>query len=149
MLVFRIAVSKYADRLQASGRAARWNPNEVNIIYTSSSRSLASLENVVHRSQLGLNELFKVMTIKIDDQVRINSIKLNDLPADWKEFHSMPYTQAIGEKWVNEKTTAILAIPSSVIQEEVNYLLNPAHPDFKHINLINTCPFVFDHRIKI
>lgn len=148
MLVFRIALSKYADQLQASGRAARWNPNDVNMIYTSSSRSLACLENVVHRSQFGLNELFKVMTIQVNDQIKIDSIKLSDLPDDWKAFNKMPFTQAIGEKWVKEKTSAVLEIPSSVIQEEVNYLLNPGHPDFKHIQLINTGIFVFDHRIK-
>lgn len=148
MLVFTIALSKYADQLQASGRAARWNPNDVHMIYASSSRSLACLENVVHRSQFGLNELFKVMTIQVNDQINIDSIKLNELPADWREFNRMAYTQAIGEKWVKEKTSAVLAIPSSVIQEELNYLLNPEHPDFKHIQLINTGLFLFDHRIK-
>ena len=149
MLVFRIALSKYADKLQASVRAARWNPNEVKMIYTSSSRALACLENVVHRSQFGLNQLFKVMTIEVDDQIKIERIQLKDLPADWNEFTRMPYTQAIGEKWIKERTAAVLAIPSSVISEEVNYLLNPSHPDFKQIKLISTCDFIFDHRIKI
>lgn len=135
--------------MQASGRAARWNPNEVEIIYTASSRSLACLENVVHRSQTGLNQLFSVMTIQIDDHIKKEIIKLSDLHEDWTEFHQMPFTQSIGEKWIRANRTAVLEIPSSVIAEEVNYLLNPSHEDFKRIELIKTELFVFDNRIKL
>ena len=149
MLVYRIALEKYAHSLKASGRAARWNPNEVEIIYTSSNRSLACLENVVHRSQHGLNQLFSVMTIQLDDSVEKEIIKLSDLPADWREFSKMPLTQAIGEKWVHEKHTAILEVPSSIVEEEVNYLLNPRHKDFIKVQLLRTESFVFDTRIKL
>jgi RES domain-containing protein len=148
MLVYRIALSKYADSLHASGRAARWNPNKVEVIYTSSSRSLACLENVVHRSQLGLNQLFSVMTIEIDDSITKETIALNNLPADWKEFHQMPFTQAIGQKWIENGKTAVLQIPSSIVAEEVNYLINSLHTDFKLIKLIKTESFIFDTRIK-
>jgi len=149
MLVYRIALEKYAHSLKASGRAARWNPNEVEIIYTSSNRSLACLENVVHRSQHGLHQLFSVMTIELDDSVEKEIIKLSDLPADWREFSKMPLTQAIGEKWVHEKHTAILEVPSSIVEEEVNYLLNPRHKDFIKVQLLRTESFVFDTRIKL
>ena len=148
MLVYRIALAKYAGSLQASGRAARWNPNEVQMIYTSSSRSLACLENIVHRSQLGLNQLFGVMAIEIPDNVKNEIIGLKELPANWKEFRQMPHTQAIGEKWISANKTAVLQVPSSIITGEENYLLNPLHPDFKLIRLIKTEPFMFDARIK-
>ncbi|WP_295793314.1 RES family NAD+ phosphorylase [Mucilaginibacter sp.] len=111
MLVYRIILAKYADKLIASGRAARWNPNDVEMIYTASSRSLACLENVVHRSGKGL-------------------------------------TQRIGEKWISENNTAVLQVPSSIVSEEVNYLLNPKHKDFGEIKIFNRQPFVFDSRIK-
>lgn len=149
MLVYRITLSIYANSLKASGRAARWNPNETEMIYTSSSRSLACLENVVHRGQLGLNQVFSVMMIQIDDNTRKVKIQLKDLPEDWKEFYQMPLTQAIGENWISENKTAIMEIPSSIVEEEVNYLINPKHPDFKLIKLIKTDPFKFDKRIKL
>jgi RES domain-containing protein len=148
MLVYRIALTRYADSLKASGRAARWNPNKVEVIYASSSRSLACLENVVHRSQLGLNQLFSVMTIEISDSIKTEIIKPDSLPGDWKEFYRMPFTQAIGERWVEDNKTAVLQMPSSIIDGELNFLLNPSHPDFKHIRLIKTEPFLFDTRIK-
>ena len=149
MLVYRIALTKYANGLKASSRAARWNPNEVEMIYTSSSRSLACLENVVHRSQLGLNQLFSVITIQLDERIQKETIQLNGLPEDWREFYQMPFTQAIGEKWIRENRSAVLEVPSSIVEEEVNCLLNPLHDDFKLIQLIKNELFVFDRRIKL
>ncbi|NCD68463.1 RES family NAD+ phosphorylase [Mucilaginibacter agri] len=149
MLVYRIALTKYADKLFASGRAARWNPNETEVIYTASSRSLACLENVVHRSQLGLNQLFSVMTIEIPDELKKDIVNHTELPHDWREFQQMPLTQAIGEKWIKGGKTATMQVPSAIIEEETNYLLNPKHPDFKKIKLLRTEMFVFDVRIKL
>jgi RES domain-containing protein len=148
MLIYRIALAKYADKLVASGRAARWNPNDVDMIYTASSRSLACLENVVHRNQLGLNAAFNVMTIDAPEKLKITTIKLNDLPPDWSHFNQMRFTQTIGENWIRERKTAILVVPSSIIEEEFNYLLNPKHDDFGAIKLIRSIPFIFDQRIK-
>ena len=69
MLVYRIVLAKYANKLVASGRAARWNPNEVDMVCTASSRSLACLENVVHRNQVGLSQLFSVLTIEFPNSL--------------------------------------------------------------------------------
>lgn len=88
------------------------------------------------------------MTIQLDDRIKKEAIKLSDLPADWKEFHQMPFTQAIGQKWVRENRTAVLEIPSSLIEEESNYLLNPLHDEFKLVKLIKSEVFAFDMRIK-
>lgn len=149
MFIYKIALSKYANELNASGRAARWNPNKVGMIYTSSNRSLACLENVVHRGQLGLNLIFSLMTIEIDNHIRIGKINIKDLPENWKAFDQMPFTQNIGEKWIDAGTSAVLEIPSSIVEEEVNYLINLKHPDFKQIKLLKTEPFIFDKRIKL
>jgi RES domain-containing protein len=141
MLVYRILLAKYSGKLIASGRAARWNSNDVEMIYTASSRSLACLENVVHRSQAGLSQLFNVLTIECPNHIKIKKIGLNDLPANWTEFEQMSITQHIGDKWINENETAILQVPSSIVHEEVNYLLNPTHKDFNLVKLVKTQPF--------
>ncbi|MEO6521396.1 MAG: RES family NAD+ phosphorylase [Mucilaginibacter sp.] len=148
MLVYRIALAKYASALKASGRAARWNPNEVEMIYTASSRSLACLENVVHRNKAGLNDNFRVMTIHIPDTIAIQTITTADLLPDWRAFNQMPYTQQLGAQWVKQGTTAILQVPSSIIDGETNYLINPLHADFGLVELVRVEAFVFDVRIK-
>lgn len=148
MLVFRIALTKYANALIASGRAARWNDNDVNVIYTSSSRSLCCLENVVHRSKLGLSANFSVMTIEIPDDVKMQTIDIATLPINWNNFTSMYLTQKLGNKWIQEGKFAVLRVPSSIVPDEFNYLINPLHADFKLINLLKVSSFLFDERIK-
>lgn len=148
MLVFRISLTKYASSLVASGRAARWNSNDVKAIYTSNSRALACLENVVHRSKLGLSANFSVMQISIPDALAVTTINLKNLPANWDLFEHMHSLQKIGDKWIAECKTAILKVPSSIIEDEFNYLLNPNHPEFKKIKLETINPFSFDDRIK-
>jgi RES domain-containing protein len=148
MLVYRILLAEYAGGLIASGRAARWNPNEVKMIYTASSRSLACLENVVHRGQAGLTRAFSIMTIECPDHIKIKTIHVHDLSLNWIDFNQVWVTQYIGEKWISENKYAILCVPSSIVEGEVNYLINPDHHDFKQISVIKTQPFTFDKRIK-
>lgn len=148
MQVFRIALAKYAGKLIASGRAARWNPNDTEVIYTAGSRSLACLENVVHRNQIGLNQAFQVMTIEIPDDIRIITADVKKLPTDWIEYQNIPHTQQLGEDWLNDRKSAILKVPSSIIIAEYNYLINPQHTDFKSIKLLKSETFIFDRRIK-
>ena len=149
MLVYRIVLSKYADRLFAPGRAARWNPNDVEMIYAASSRSLACLENVVHRGAAGLNQLFTVLVIDIPDQLKIEIIQLKNLPHNWAAFNQMHHTQTMGYEWIKNGASAVLQVPSSIIKEETNFLINPKHKDFAKIKIISRQPFVFDSRIKL
>ncbi len=148
MLVYRITLAKYAQRLFASGRAARWNSNEREMVYTSSSQSLACLENVVHRSQVGLSDQFRVLTIEIPKSTTIVSLDIEQLPFQWHAFENMHITQSLGNQWLNEENSAVLKVPSSIIRSEFNYLLNPRHPDSTLIKLLNAEPFIFDERIK-
>ena len=148
MLVYRIVLAKYASGLSASGRAARWNPNEVKMIYTASSRSLACLENVVHRNHIGLRDNFNVLTIDCPGRIKITTINLADLPANWTDFDQMHVTQQIGERWIRQNRSAILQVPSSIVEGESNYLLNPEHDDFKQISIIANQPFSFDKRLR-
>lgn len=149
MQVFRIGLAKYTNSLNASGRAARWNPNDIEMIYTAGSRSLACLENIVHRNQIGLNQSFKVMTIEIPDDLLVLTIQQKKLQKGWTEFYQMPITQKMGEDWINEAKSAVLSVPSAIINAEYNYLINPKHPDFKSIKLLKSEIFVFDKRIKM
>ena len=153
MLVYRITKTQYAERLTASGGAARWNSRGPSspgqfVVYTAASRALVCLENVVHRSGEGLNDLFRVMVIDIPDALPIERIDLEILPANWADFQQYGYCQQRGSDWLLRGTTAVLQVPSAIIPGEYNYLLNPAHPDFTQIRLTGTEPFRFDPRIK-
>ncbi|GAB4020434.1 RES family NAD+ phosphorylase [Spirosoma koreense] len=148
MLVYRITKAAYADRLVASGGAARWNERGQFVIYTAATRALACLENVVHRSGEGLLENFRVMLIDVPDGLSVETVAPETLPAGWFAFQQYVICQRIGGEWLRAGRSAVLKVPSAIIDHEWNYLLNPAHPEFTKITLVNTEPFAFDPRIK-
>jgi RES domain-containing protein len=57
------------------------------------------------------------------------------LPADWRDISGRGELQPIGAKWSQTRTSAVLAVPSAVVPAEFNYLLNPDHPDFVHVEI--------------
>ncbi len=148
MIVFRITLKKWSEKLHASGNAARWNSKGKNVIYTASSRALACLENVVHRSGEGLNGNFKAMIIEIPATVFIEEMDSKQLPNDWHNFERYADCQLIGDRWIDSNSSAVLKIPSAIIANEFNYLLNINHPNFKQIKLIAMEDFLFDSRLK-
>lgn len=148
MYVYRITLEKYSGSLITSGNAARWNSKDVKMLYTASTRALACLENVVHRNAIGLQANFRTMVIEVPDDLQIIIMRKEELLTDWYLFENYPYTQALGDAWISKGETAILGVPSAIIAEECNYLLNPAQIDFKKIKLLNVEPFEFDSRIK-
>jgi RES domain-containing protein len=147
MIVFRIMLAKYADKLVASGNPARWNSKEVKVIYTAGSRALACLENVVHRNSRGLQDNFRTVLLMVPDNVKITFIGGGSLMDKWHLFQNMPYTQRLVDEWVKKGETAVLQVPSVIIQEEYNFILNPAHKDFSKIKLLSSEPFRFDERL--
>ena len=148
MIVFRITLAKYAERLFASGNPARWNSKDIKVIYTAGSRSLACLENVVHRTAHGLQENFLTILIEIPENLKVNVIDKRSLIQGWHDFSNMPYTQNIGDKWIESASSAVLKVPSAIVPEEYNYVLNPAHIDFGKVKHLGAEPFEFDIRLK-
>ncbi|AYA36386.1 RES domain-containing protein [Hymenobacter oligotrophus] len=148
MLLYRICLAKYADGLFASGYRARWNYKDQFVIYAASSRALACLENVVHRSGEGLNDQFRVLVIDVPDDLLIEEIKLEQLPAGWEKASRYAVCQPLGSAWYEARRSAVLRVPSSIVPQESNYLLHSRHPDFARIRIVAREEFAFDTRIK-
>lgn len=146
MIVYRIAKKEYSTALKASGYAARWNHKGSHVIYTAESRSLACLENLVHRSGEGNNALYRVMIIYVPDHLKTESIEETRLKPGWQKIENYMYCQDIGADWLSAGNSAILKVPSVIIKNEFNFILNPNHTDFKKIKLTGTEDFIFDAR---
>ena len=146
MIVYRITTEQWCKSLKASGNPARWNPKGRFVIYTAGSRSLACLENLVHRSGEWQGKLYKVMLIEFPDKIKIESIEVDDLKKNWEQINNFSYCQSMSIKWLDAASTAILRVPTVIIKKEYNYLINPQHPDFKLIKLIGVEDFNFDER---
>ena len=152
MIVFRLSKSVYANDL--SGRGAekaggRWNSKGTAIIYTSESRALCTTEIAVH-TPLGILPLdYVIIAIEIPKTVAVQELKDTELPEDWKSLPHSHSTQEIGDAFIAAEKFAVIKVPSAVVQGEFNYLLNPAHRDFKKIKVKLTEPFDFDERLFI
>ena len=152
MIVFRIEREKYLNNtLKGTGAAMsagyRWNSFNTQLVYTSESRALATLEVSVH---LDLSEDLPTdrfyVEIEIPDNIKILEVKLEDLPTDWNAEPPGVTTQTIGDDFVNYNEAAILKVPSSIVPPEFNYLINPNHSDASKIKIINTTEMGFDLR---
>lgn len=153
MLVYRISQTKYAGSLVASGIAGRWNTAGEPMIYTGGSISLSCLEVLAHRNGASLSfDKFSMAMLLIPDDLQILEIKvpeLQSLNAEWFHVEHCPITQKIGNQWINNMKTAVLKVPSAIIDKEYNYLLNTWHIDFNQIKIVDITPFNFDNRLKL
>ncbi|HSP86820.1 MAG TPA: RES family NAD+ phosphorylase [Ignavibacteriaceae bacterium] len=147
MLVYRICLAKWSSELKASGLPARWNSKGKYVIYSAENRSLACLENLVHRSGLGDNKLYKILVISIPDDIKINDVTQKQLSKNWREYSNYSLCQKIGDEWIDNLTSCLLRIPSSLIPQEYNYLINPKHKEFTRIKISSKEDFNFDKRL--
>jgi len=90
--------------------------------------------------------LLVAIRIQFDDAL-IEKVPLNSLPADWQVEPPPPSSKAVGDAWVGQARSAVLELPSVIISGETNFLLNPAHPDFKKIVIGKSERFAFDLRL--
>lgn len=148
MEVFKICREKYSHSLNASGASNRWNKKDEFVIYTGSSRSLSTLEMVAHRSYINISSQYKLLIILITDESLIKGIDINDLPENWKSIEAYVKLQEIGSKWYHSNESLVLRVPSSIIPQEYNYIINAKHPMFaNHIILQDVDDFVWDNRL--
>jgi RES domain-containing protein len=148
MLVYRITHKNYSTVLYASGIKGRWNGAGNKVIYCAESIPLAFLENMVRRQGVGFNNDFKIMIIEIPETLSITSIAVSDLKEGWRDFRDYSFCQPIGDEWYKEGKTAVLKVPSAVLPECFNYVLNSEHTDYKKIKLTDTTDLVPDKRIE-
>lgn len=148
MTVFRITTEQWSKQLTASGYPARWSSRGNFVIYTAESRALACVENLVHRSGEGNNALYRVMIIQVPDNLKVYDIDEINLKPGWQNFEKYRYCQDTGADWLSAGNTAILRVPSVLIKNEFNFILNTNHPDFKKIKITGTEDFIFDQRLN-
>jgi len=147
---WRIDKAKWAaTSFSGTGAAAeggRWNSAGVAVVYASQHLAMAAQEKYVHLPK-PVPAAMKFVKFEITfDSSLVTEIAHAALPADWRSAPLLASTQALGDAWAQAGTSAVLAVPSAIIPEEWNFLLNPAHADFKKIRISDPLPFEFDYR---
>jgi len=149
-VLYRIARTKYARDLSGEGArlaGGRWNHKGTPIIYTAESRSLACLEALVHMSQAEFLIKRKIVLIEISKTIAPQIIDKSSLPRDWRQYPPFLKLADIGTQWAVSMKSLLLQVPSAVVPDEFNILINPAHRDMKFVTVAKIEDFQFDKRL--
>ena len=147
MIVYRLAIEQYCDDLSGTGSklfGGRWNHVGTPVVYTTENISLSVLEILVRTDKTMIPLNYMLIRIEIPDNITPTLITTSKLKKDWKE--DIDNTQFIGTEFARNNQSVILKVPSAVVDEEHNYILNPAHPDMKKVKIKQLMPFKFDKR---
>ncbi|MEP7254814.1 MAG: RES family NAD+ phosphorylase [Ferruginibacter sp.] len=150
MIVYRITSSQYKDDISGSGakvRGARWNLPGSCMLYTAENISLSTLELLVHIGFNDIQNFYHLLTIFVPDDAIMKEVNVDKLKTNWQEDED--YTAFMGTDFINNNQSLVLKVPSAIITEEHNYLVNPGHHDFKKIKIKRSKQFIFDKRLYI
>lgn len=151
MELYRIAQEKYAADLSGNGArmfGGRWNSEGHYALYTASSRSLALLEILAHVTLKLLNsKTYILITLHIPEKTPSEIFDEKDLPSGWN-VPGMEYTtQKLGDKFLEGRKKLLLGVPSVLMPEELNYILNPRHLEMKHVKIKHQRVIRFNDRL--
>ncbi|WP_367874773.1 RES family NAD+ phosphorylase [Luteolibacter sp. Populi] len=149
MRCYRIVKPAYASTA-LSGEGARlyggrWNPPGHRAVYAAGSRALAVLEMLVHITPQGRGIEYRLLEVEVPDELvapRFNP------PHGWDEHPAGTPSQNHGLNWLKAARHVALALPSVVIPEESNFLLNPLAPGFERLKITGESTFQLDLRLR-
>ena len=145
---YRIANSRHADDLSGEGAylfGGRWNSEGVRMLCTAESSSLSILEVLAYVT----NKTFamkNIITLEIPNN-SYREIPVEVLSDGWDVIPASNYTKKIGDDWIKSMESLVLIVPSVVNPRERNILINPLHPLFSKVRIIDKEKFSFDRRL--
>jgi RES domain-containing protein len=149
--VYRVTRRKFVGKDPFDGQGAflfggRWSNIGTRVSYTSTHRSLAILEYRAHIDPALMPDDLVIATLEIPDDVVIAPIPT--LPKDWREYPAPASLRKIGDRFVAEGRSALMQVPSVLVPQENNILVNPLHSDAKRIiRQPSLVPFRYDRRL--
>jgi RES domain-containing protein len=130
--------------LRASGR---WHTRGRRVVYCAQNPAAALLEVLVH-FEIEITQLparYRLLKLEAADDLAVARLALADLPTDWIEKVSA--TQAIGDAWLESRRSPLFSVPSALVPETFNILLNPDHPDGQRVVVVDARDHVIDPRL--
>lgn len=146
MVLWRI--SNYATLDGAGGLYAsgRWHSKGQLIVYCAQNPSTALLETLVHLEIDAEDRPDYFQSLKVDgpDTLSCETIESHQLPTGW--MNDLTVTQRIGDNWLSEARTLLLKVPSILVPETWNILVNPIHPEVSSLKIAASYQHAFDAR---
>ncbi len=139
------------DALSGEGArlgGGRWNHTGIPVVYASATLSLAVLELFIHftRRDIAISKCLLAIPVLIPDTITTIVVNVQDLAPGWNSSPPPDFTRDIGTEWVRSAASAVLRVPSAIIPEEHNFVINVKHSDFVNITVGESRPFALDDR---
>jgi RES domain-containing protein len=150
MIVYRLATAQYKDDLSGTGAklfGGRWNSAGIPVLYSTENISLAVLEILVRADKHTVPGSYHLIKINIPGTATATPITIEKLKKSWRD--DIGYTQWMGDEFLKSNEGLLLKVPSAIVDQENNYLLNTNHKDFQKVKIQQTSPFNFDKRLFI
>jgi RES domain-containing protein len=140
-------ISNYVDLSGIGGlrAAGRWHSQGRRIVYLADHPSSALLELLVHMDRDLIPTTYQLLHIAIPADLEIRAIATGELSGNWR-LDTLA-SREIGDRWLDQTSSALLRVPSAISEQGQNFLLNPAHPDAAKIVVAETFHAPFDARL--
>jgi RES domain-containing protein len=127
----------------------RWNHAGIAVVYAAANLATAALELAVHSRRLTeIRDLYVIeIRVRASDWRRRDALNLCDLPKTWNSVPDSKSARDLGSQWLQERSELLLSVPSVVIPEERNVLINVGHAHMKHVSARVVRQFHFDPRL--
>ncbi len=151
MRLYRLVQAEHATTA-FSGEGAhlfggRWNPKSHPVAYTSTHPSLALVELLVHLRPERMPKGQLLCTASLPVDASMAHLTIDELPENWADIPGPPGLRDVGLDWIEKRKTLLLSVPSAVVPDEHNILINPLHPQAKEIEILEPKPFRVDSRL--
>jgi RES domain-containing protein len=148
MILYRLALKPYANALDGMGsklNGGRWNSLGTPMIYCCDNIAQCMLEVLVHTDECPQD--YCSVELIVPDDVGIEQTDPNKLPEEWGANSYNKPTQEVGDAFIVRRRTLLMRVPSAVVPDGSNYLMNPLHPDIERVKVGKVKPFKFDSRL--
>ena len=149
--LYRVLRKTYA-RTAFDGEGAyryggRWSSPGTRLSYTSEHQSLAMLEYFVHLDVDDPPGDLVLAVAEVPDDLARERVETSNLPANWRESAAPPALARLGDEFAQRGEDCFLVVPSVLAPNENNWLINPAHTDYKRIVVLEVEPLSYDSRM--
>ncbi len=147
MFLWRISNHRTLDGRGGLETSARWHSQGRPIVYLAESVAGALLEVLVHLelSPVRLPKSFRLLKVEVPDDLSVEVLSANDLGNNWIDDETL--TRTVGDQWLASKRSALVRVPSAIVPETLNVLLNSAHEESRRLKIVSHREYPWDLRL--
>jgi RES domain-containing protein len=147
MFLWRISNHGTLDGRGGLSASARWHTSGRPIVYLAATPAGALVEILVHLelNPAHLPRSYQLLKAEAPDDIRLSVVDWASLPENWRDDATISRTK--GDEWLAASTSALLEVPSAILPETFNFLLNPLHADAGRIRVLSHQAYPYDIRL--